>query len=86
MTFMTHLHETIEGTPCHYREFWNLCVSSFTPGLSFSIGAFLACLRPHHVIGVDRQRIRVVTRTGARMSIYRPEGGGVLAWEVRAAE
>jgi hypothetical protein len=49
-------------------------------------GAFLACLRSHQVIGVDAQRIRLVTPTSARLSIYRPEDGGVLAWEVRAAE
>jgi hypothetical protein len=36
-------------------------------------GAFLASLRAHQVIGVDPQRIRVVTRTSARLSIYRPE-------------
>jgi hypothetical protein len=49
-------------------------------------GAFLASLRAHQVIGVDPQRIRVVTRTAARLSVYRPEDGGVLAWELRAAE
>jgi hypothetical protein len=42
-------------------------------------GAFVASLRAHQVIGVDAQRIRVVTRTSARMSIYRPDDGAVLA-------
>jgi hypothetical protein len=46
------------------------------------VGAFLAGLRAHQVIGVDPHRIRVVTRTSARMSIYRPEDGGVLAWSL----
>jgi hypothetical protein len=50
--------------------------------LSRTGGAFLASLRAHQVIGVDTQRIRVVTRTSARMSVYRPEDGGVLAWEL----
>jgi hypothetical protein len=49
-------------------------------------GAFLVGLRAHQVIEVDTQRIRVVTRTSARMSVYRPEAGGVLAWSLRAAE
>jgi hypothetical protein len=50
------------------------------PAAPRSGGAFLASLRAHQVIGLDAQRIRVVTRTSARMSIYRPEDGGVLAW------
>jgi hypothetical protein len=29
-----------------------------------------------------KQRIRLVTRTSARMSIYRPQVGAVLAWEL----
>jgi hypothetical protein len=45
-------------------------------------GAFLASLRAHHVIEIDAERIRVVTRTAARLSIYRPEPGAVLAWEL----
>jgi hypothetical protein len=42
-------------------------------------GAWLASLRARQVIGVDAQRIRVVTRTSARLSIC-PEDGAVLAW------
>jgi hypothetical protein len=49
-------------------------------------GAFLASLRSHQVIAVDTQRIRVVTRAAARLSMYRPEEGAMLAWELRAAE
>lgn len=45
-------------------------------------GAFLASLRAHQVIDVDSERIRVVTRTSARLSVYRPEDGAVLAWEL----
>jgi hypothetical protein len=44
--------------------------------------AFLASLRSHRVIRVDTHLIRVVTRTAARLSIYRPENGAVLAWEL----
>jgi len=29
---------------------------------------------------IDAERISVVTRTAARLSIYRPEDGAVLAW------
>jgi hypothetical protein len=47
-------------------------------------GAWLASLRNHQVIQVDREAIRLVTRTSARMSIYRPEDGGVLAWTIGA--
>jgi hypothetical protein len=32
-------------------------------------GAFLASLRAHQVIGVDTHRIRVVTRTSARLGM-----------------
>jgi hypothetical protein len=45
-------------------------------------GAWLACLRAHQVIGVDVHRISLVTRTSARQSVYRPEPGGVLAWDL----
>jgi hypothetical protein len=53
--------------------------------LSRTGGAFLASLRAYQVIEVDAERIRVVTRTSARLSIYRPEDGGVLAWELSRA-
>jgi hypothetical protein len=45
-------------------------------------GAWLACLRNHQVIRVDPDAIRLVTRTSARLSVYRPEGGGLLVWEI----
>jgi len=45
-------------------------------------GGWLACSRSHQVVGVDATGIRLVTRTSARLSIYRPEDGGVLAWEL----
>jgi hypothetical protein len=45
-------------------------------------GAWLACLRNHQVIQVDREAIRLVTRTSARLSIRPPELGGVLAWSL----
>jgi hypothetical protein len=45
-------------------------------------GAWLACLRGHCVVQVDPEAIRVVTRTSARLSVYRPEDGSVLAWEL----
>jgi hypothetical protein len=48
-------------------------------------GAFLSLLRAHQVIEVDAERVRVVTRTAARLSVYRPEDGGVLAWELSRA-
>jgi hypothetical protein len=44
--------------------------------------AFLACLRDHRVIAVDAVAVRVVARTAARLSIYRPEAGVVLAWKL----
>jgi hypothetical protein len=37
-------------------------------------------------IQVDPEAIRVVTRTAARLSIYRPEDGAMLAWSIRAGE
>jgi hypothetical protein len=46
-------------------------------------GAFLASLRAHRVIAVDALAIRVVARAAARLSIYRPAAGAVLAWELR---
>jgi hypothetical protein len=34
----------------------------------------------------DLDAIRLVTRTSARLSVYRPEAGAVLAWEIRGWE
>ena len=45
-------------------------------------GAWLACLRDHRVIAVDAVAICVVARTATRFSIYRPEGGAMLAWKL----
>jgi hypothetical protein len=42
--------------------------------------AWLACMRAHCVVSVDAVAVRVVARTAARLSIYRPEDGAVLAW------
>jgi hypothetical protein len=44
-------------------------------------GAFLANASDHRVIAVDAVAIRVVVRTAARLSVYRPDSGAVLAWE-----
>jgi hypothetical protein len=44
--------------------------------------AFLACMRAHRVVAVDTMAIRVVTRTAARLSAYRPGPGGVLVWSL----
>jgi hypothetical protein len=63
-------------------ELWGLDPDAPRARLSRMGGAFLACLRTHQVIGVDAQRISVVTRAASRLSIYRPEGGGVLGWEI----
>jgi hypothetical protein len=35
-------------------------------------------------LDVDAAPIRIVTCTSAQLSIYRPEAGGVLAWELRS--
>jgi hypothetical protein len=47
-------------------------------------GAFLACLRAHRVIGVDANAITMVTRTSARLRVYRGaiDDGAVLAWSL----
>jgi hypothetical protein len=44
--------------------------------------ARLANLRGHQTVAIDRDAIRLVARTAARMSIYRPAAGGVLAWSL----
>jgi hypothetical protein len=44
--------------------------------------AWLACMRAHCVIALDPVAIRVVVRTAARLSIYRPQAGGALPWEL----
>jgi hypothetical protein len=46
--------------------------------------AFLASLRAHRVIAVDDKAITMVTRTSARLRVYRGEqdAGAVLAWEL----
>jgi hypothetical protein len=38
------------------------------------------------VVHVDHEAVRLVTRTSAHLSVYRPEDGAVLAWELRAPE
>jgi hypothetical protein len=43
---------------------------------------WLARLRDHRVIAVDPEAVRVVARTAARLSIYRPETGAVPAWHL----
>jgi hypothetical protein len=50
--------------------------------LSRTGGAFLASLPGRQVLGVDTRRIALVTRTSARLGVYCPEAGGVLAWEI----
>jgi hypothetical protein len=45
-------------------------------------GAWLANLSGHQTVAVDRDAVRLVARTAARLSVYRPEAGGVLAWEL----
>jgi hypothetical protein len=45
-------------------------------------GAWLANLHSNQTVAVDRDAIRLVVRTAARLNIYRPEAGGVLAWEL----
>ena len=44
--------------------------------------AFLACAPGRQVLSVDGEAIRIVTRTAARLSVYRPAEGAVLAWEL----
>jgi hypothetical protein len=44
--------------------------------------AWLANLRGHQTVAIDREAIRLVGRTAARLSIYRPEAGGALPWEL----
>jgi hypothetical protein len=48
-------------------------------------GAFLASLPGRQMLGVDTRRIALVTRTSARLSVYCPEAGGVLAWDVSSS-
>jgi hypothetical protein len=45
-------------------------------------GAWLANLRIHQQVAIDRDAIRLVTRTAARLSVYRSRAGGVLACEL----
>jgi hypothetical protein len=46
--------------------------------------AFLVALRGHQVVEVGAEAITVVTRTAARLRIFRgePDQGAVLAWEI----
>jgi hypothetical protein len=46
-------------------------------------GAWLANLSGHQTVAVDRDAIRLVARTAARLSVYRPEAGGMLGWLLR---
>jgi hypothetical protein len=67
-------------------ELWGLDPIAPRARLSRTGGAFLACLHNHRAVQVDPDAIRLVTRTSARLSVYRPEPGGVLAWELCASE
>jgi hypothetical protein len=50
--------------------------------------AFLVALRGHQVVEVGAEAITVVTRTAARLRLYRGEAdpGAVLAWELSRNE
>jgi hypothetical protein len=63
-------------------QLWGLDPVAPRNRLSRMGGGWLVSLRNRQVIQVDPEAIRLVTRTSARMSIYRPEVGGVLAWEI----
>lgn len=45
-------------------------------------GAWLACRPGYQTLAIDHEAIRIVGRTAARLSIYPPAPGGVLAWEL----
>jgi len=46
--------------------------------------AFLACAPGRQVLEVDGEAIRIVTRTAARLRIFKGEAeGAVVAWELR---
>jgi hypothetical protein len=63
-------------------ELYGLDANAPRARLSRMGGAWLSCLKAHQVIGVDATAIMMVTRTSARLRAYRPEGGGVLAWDL----
>jgi hypothetical protein len=63
-------------------ELWGLDPVAPRARLSRMGGAWLASLRNHQVIQVDPDAIRLVTRTSARLSVYRPGSGAVLGWEI----
>jgi hypothetical protein len=46
-------------------------------------GVWLANLRGRQTIAIDRDAVRLVARTAAHLSVYRPAAGGVLAWSLR---
>jgi hypothetical protein len=47
--------------------------------------AWLVALRGDRVTAIDAKAVRLVSRTGSRLSIYRPEDerGAVLPWLTR---
>jgi hypothetical protein len=45
-------------------------------------GAWLANLNGHQTVAIDRDAIRIVARTAARLSIYRPKGRGCTGVDV----
>jgi hypothetical protein len=47
-------------------------------------GALLTCAPRRRVVEVDTKRIAPITRTSARLRVYRPEAGGMPAWELCA--
>jgi hypothetical protein len=75
---------TAEAARWTQVELWGVDPVAPRARLSRMGGAWLASLRNHQVIQVDPEAIRLVTRTSARLSVYRPEEGGVLAWELTA--
>jgi hypothetical protein len=61
---------------------YGLCPHAPRARLSRMGGAWVACLRGHRVVDVDATAISLVTRTAARLRIFRgePDQGAVLAW------
>jgi hypothetical protein len=75
-------HEPASAAGCGVVVLYGVSIEAPQVRRELMGGAWLANLRGHQTVAIDRDRIKLVARTAAHLSIYRPAAGGVLPWEL----
>jgi hypothetical protein len=80
--FATRWHYSASAAGWSPTQLFGVCPTAPRARLSRAGAAFLACAPGRQVVEVDSVAIRVVCRTASRLSVYKPETGGALPWEI----